>query len=372
MASNPAQRNVNGHSVQSSSSAATLNDSYPPTNVLVTGLRRSGKTSMLQVIFHHCLPKDTFFLDPTSKVQKICTDSAIPLEFWDCPGNLPLTSLPLHQFSTLMFVVDIQDNFNYSIPQLVETVVAACRENPDINVEVFVHKADVLADDYKIGSCCLFLCGSSYGMERLHTFCSPLETYRHVQQRVFDELQDTGLEIEMLQLQFHLTSIYDHSIYESFSQVVQRLIDPLPYLEDLMNVFCANSRLSKAFLFDTHSRIYVATDASPVDGATHNLCCDYVHLISQFIPLYRDQAQSDSNDPSRWSSSSVRLNPDTTLAYWQITSTLAMVVLLPSETYDSRRGLVEYNLVFFKEGVQEILQVEAERCRQLAAPVLAS
>lgn len=72
---------------------------------------------------------------------------------------------------------------------------------------------------------------------------SILETYRHVQQRVFDELQDdTSLEIEMLQLQFHLTSIYDHSIYESFSQVVQRVIDPLPYLEDLMNVFCAVSR----------------------------------------------------------------------------------------------------------------------------------
>jgi Ras-related GTP-binding protein C/D len=49
-----------------------------------------------------------------------------------------------------------------------------------------------------------------------------------------------------------------------------------------------------------------------------------------------------------------------------------MVVLLPSETYDSRRGLVEYNLVFFKEGVQEILEVEAERCRQLATPVSAS
>ena len=46
----------------------------------------------------------------------------------------------------------------------------------------------------------------------------------------------------MLQMQFHLTSIYDHSIYESFSQVVQRLIDPLPYLEDLMNVFCAVSK----------------------------------------------------------------------------------------------------------------------------------
>jgi Ras-related GTP-binding protein C/D len=50
-------------------------------------------------------------------------------------------------------------------------------------------------------------------------------------------------------------------------------------------------------------------------------------------------------------------------------SNLAIVVLVPSETYDTRRGLVEYNLVFFKEGVQEILDVEAgERCLRPAEP----
>ena len=74
----------------------------------------------------------------------------------------------------------------------------------------------------------------------------------------------------------------------------------------------------------------------------------------------------------------MRLNPDTTLAYWQVSryvrllalqglahtifathSNLAIVALLPSETYMTRRGLIEYNLVFFKQGVQEILEVEA-------------
>jgi len=42
-------------------------------------------------------------------------------------------------------------------------------------------------------------------------------------------------------------------------------------------------------------------------------------------------------------------------------SNLTIVALLPSETYDTRRGLVEYNLVFFKVAVREILDVEAAR-----------
>ena len=48
-----------------------------------------------------------------------------------------------------------------------------------------------------------------------------------------------------------------------------------------------NSQSPKAFLFDTTSRLYVATDASPVDTATHNLCCDYLQMLNTFGPLYR-------------------------------------------------------------------------------------
>jgi hypothetical protein len=40
---------------------------------------------------------------------------------------------------------------------------------------------------------------------------------------------------------FHLTSVYDHSIREAFSRVLHKLIDSLPYLEDLLNVFCSVS-----------------------------------------------------------------------------------------------------------------------------------
>ncbi|KAF8525955.1 Gtr1/RagA G protein [Hysterangium stoloniferum] len=217
---------------------------------------------MLQVMFKNYSPKQTLYIEPTTKIQKMRINSAIPLELWDCPGNVPLPTLPLNDFSTILFVIDIQDNFNYSIPRLVDVITTVYHVNPEINIEVFVHKADVLADDYRI------------------------DTNRHVQQRIIDDLTDASLDVESLQLQFHITTIYDHSIHESFSLVVQKLIDPLPYLEELLNVFCANSRLSKAFLFDTNSRIYVATDASPVDAATHNVCCDYVQMMSQFAPLY--------------------------------------------------------------------------------------
>jgi Ras-related GTP-binding protein C/D len=54
-------------------------------------------------------------------------------------------------------------------------------------------------------------------------------------------LLDTEPEYEQMPVNFHLTSVYDHSIREAFSRVLHKLIDSLPYLEDLLNVFCSVS-----------------------------------------------------------------------------------------------------------------------------------
>lgn len=55
----------------------------------------------------------------------------------------------------------------------------------------------------------------------------------------------------------------------------------------------------------------------------------------------------------------------TTLTYHLITPQLALLALLPTAVFDSKRGLVEYNVVFFREGVQEICDVEEEARRHV-------
>ena len=48
---------------------------------------------------------------------------------------------------------------------------------------------------------------------------------------------------------FYLTSIYDHSIFEAFSKVVQKLIPQLPTLENLLNIFISVSKENPTFLW---------------------------------------------------------------------------------------------------------------------------
>ncbi|KAG7089432.1 hypothetical protein E1B28_011118 [Marasmius oreades] len=371
------------------------------TRILLLGLRRSGKSSIHQVLFNNLPPKECFFLDATMRVVKHTYDTIIPLEIWDCPGNVTVETLgaPLSHFSTLIFVIDIRDLYNQPISKLVEFIMAAYHQNPNINLEVFVHKAEKLHEDDKI------------------------ENFRQINERVGDRLLDENPEYEQMALNFHLTSIYDHTLHEAFSHVLHKLIDSLPYLEDLLNVFCANSQSPKAFLFDAQSRLYVATDASPVDSATHNLCCDNLAMLNSFRPLYRSVSASAQRHrrrpipptppPSASSSSSLSTDPQsttddsvattpkatsiyhpeqdssenrnnkphtvekglfypsaaislhasppgTTLSCHVITEHLVLIALLPTPVFEGRRGLIEYNVVFFREGVQEIGAVERE------------
>jgi Ras-related GTP-binding protein C/D len=50
----------------------------------------------------------------------------------------------------------------------------------------------------------------------------------------------------------------------------------------------------------------------------------------------------------------------TTLTYHLITQNIALLALIPTGVYEDRRGLVEYNVVFLRQGVQEICDVEDE------------
>lgn len=204
-----------------------------------------------------------FRVVPTLLYTSSDISTVIPLEIWDCPANTTVESLgvPLSHFSTIIFVIDIrvcfipvnldtlplsvyrlimklnifQDLYSQPISKLVEFIVAAYHDNPNIGLEVFVHKAEKLQEEDKIGQSYLAWASSR------SDFIIFLENFRQIHERVSDRLLDLSPEYEQMQLNFHLTSVYDHSLLEAFSRVLHKLIESLPYLEELLNVFCAVS-----------------------------------------------------------------------------------------------------------------------------------
>ncbi|CAJ0832115.1 10082_t:CDS:10, partial [Entrophospora sp. SA101] len=217
--------------------------------LLIMGLKRSGKSSIQKVVFHKMLANETLFI-----------------EIWDFPGQIDYfdlafdSSIIFGEYGALIFVIDAQDDYFKALNRLHQTITQAYSFNQELVFEVFIHKVDELSEEFKF------------------------DTLREIQQRTTDELADIGLE--NVPINFYLTSIYDHSIFEAFSKVVQKLILQLPTLENLLNILCANSGIEKAFLFDINSKIYVATDSSPVDIQSYELCSDMIDVIIDISEIY--------------------------------------------------------------------------------------
>ena len=219
-----------------------------------------------------------------------------------------------------------------------------------------------------------------------------IEAQRDIYQRANDDLVDAGLE--GIHLGFYLTSIYDHSIFEAFSKVVQKLIPQLPTLENLLNILISNSGIEKAFLFDVVSKIYIATDSSPVDMQSYELCCDMIDVVIDMMFIYgvnenhRDEVingggggggsgsatangasgsgSSADSDPAHEggcafdtsSSAVIRLNNATVLYMRNVNKYLALVCILREDSFDFQ-GLIDYNFHCFRRAIQDVFELRA-------------
>jgi Ras-related GTP-binding protein C/D len=71
-------------------------------------------------------------------------------------------------------------------------------------------------------------------------------------------------------------------------------------------------------------------------------------------------ASVNKDSRSFYPSAAVTLAQGATLTYHLITPQLALLAMLHPGVFEERRGLLEYNAVFFREGVQEIAVVERD------------
>jgi len=305
--------------------------------VLLMGLRRSGKSSIQKVIFNKMSPNETLFLESTSRISRdeILTSSFIAFSIYNFPGQLDFMDQNVSDdiFSgisgSVVFVIDAQDDYTDALNNLLEVIQRVYKINQNIIFEVFIHKVDCVSDDNKF------------------------EIQKDIYQRVKEDLFE--LNLEFIKISYHLTSIYDHSIYEAFSKVVQKLIPQLELLENLLNVFISSCKVEKAFLFDVQSKIYIATDGSPVDIQSYELACEMIDCVVDISNLYGTKENAESSFDSN-SASIIKLNNNnnnnTILYLRQVNTYLALVAIIRGDNFN-KQGVIDFNFACFKEAIKD-------------------
>lgn len=304
------------------------------------GLRRSGKTSIASVVFAKLSPSESLFLESTTRVHKtdVSSSSFVQFQVWDFPGQLDYFDSTFDSekifgdCGAMIFVLDSQDEYTEAMQKLHATLRHVHKVNPKVVLEVFIHKVDGLSDDQRI------------------------ETQRDIQQKVMDALQDDGLED--IHPSFHLTSIFDHSIFEAISKVIQKLIPNMDALENLLDLLISNCGMEKAFLIDVMSKIYIANDSGPVDMQTYELCSDMIDVTMDLSSIYGSGEAGDVVAYDENSSSIMRLKrPGQNLVLYlrEVNKYLALVCVMKEECYN-RAGVINYNFRHFKQAIEEILR----------------
>lgn len=314
--------------------------------ILLMGLRRGGKSSICKVVFHNMQPLDTLYLESTSKPTSEQFLSLIDLSVMELPGQLNYfeptydSERLFSSVGALVYVIDSQDEYLNALTNLSMIIEYAYKVNPNIHIEVLIHKIDGLSEDYRI------------------------DAQRDIMQRTGDELLDLGLE--GVQVSFYLTSIFDHSIYEAFSRIVQKLIPELPSLENMLDNLVAHSSIDKVFLFDVNSKIYVATDSSPVDIQTYEVCAEFIDITIDLDDLYvdsdrKERTQTNVNKDEIKSIS--YLSNGSILYLKQMIRGLALVALIrndedneeeKSENMDELLTIIDYNVGLFKKALMKM------------------
>jgi len=202
--------------------------------------------------------------------------SFMDFQVWDFPGQLEYLepSFDLEDIfgslGALVWVIDAQDDYLDAVARLNRTILTVQQYYPSINIEVlFTKLMACLRSTAPIPSKTLF------SVSLIAQWC-------WVRERSSPLLP---------------TSIYDYSVFEAFSKVIQKLIPQLSTLENLINILANNCGFEKTYLFDVLSKIYIASDTRPVTCLLWDVFRLYRrhcwHFRALFMGSSRPQAEGE-------------------------------------------------------------------------------
>lgn len=354
--------------------------------VLLMGLKKSGKTSIQKVVFENLQPHDSTNLRTTVQPEKttVKSNEFVKFEVWDFPGqNDPLGTTNnggpggvgtnrstiaaniLENCGAIVFVMDCTDNVEDATKRLIETVCSAHAVNPDLCVEVFLHKVDALNE------------------------VQQNDQLLQVRRSVEDVVKGRIDVKRQLRLNFNLTSIYDHSVFQAFSIVVQKLIrTQLPYVLELLGMLNGNSQLDLSYLFLSRSKIFIGeVERNRTRTRTYDLCSDAIDVMMRvegiygghkfakknpkFSPQQQQQATAaaegtEEGAPSpvgaHLASSVIHLSSDDVIYVRELPNELTVVMMLRDESFQNK-ALIDFNVSVFSSAVSEVFQAGSPNAR---------
>ena len=312
-------------------------------DIIIMGTSKSGKTSIKRVVFDKMSPHESVFNEPTTQIDSLQVDNLgyAKLTVTEFPSNFigeKGTAMDLNYFQTcglIIYVFDSLDTSSQPFDYFKDNVFPLLLKHPDISLAIFTHKTD-------------------------STNINPSELSKQkgeIQTRFKDILSKCTHDINV---NFYSTSIYDYSLFETFSKIFQKMIPQNNLLSSLLDHLTFSCRFEKAYLFDVFNKIYLAIDSSPMEAQTYEICSDMIDVVLDMSGIYGDDINTDAYFDDN-STSLININntersenSKSVLYLRFIDSNLALISIINEENFE-RPHILDYNIKLFRNAVKKIL-----------------
>ncbi|CAF3313802.1 unnamed protein product [Rotaria socialis] len=305
--------------------------------LLMWGLTKSGKTSIIKLIFEKMTAGETLQLPETKTIQihELSCGIHVRFQIRDVPGPKTTSLLDFDAYSsectTIVFILDATEDCSDAINLLVSSMQWMHSNGHNVRFEVLIHKIDGVHEPDR------------------------LDRHSHIQQQVTVMLHECSIEEPLIN--FYMTSIYDHSIHEAFSKIVQNQIRQLRALENMLDLVTASTQLDKIFVCDIYNKIFLASDTKPVESQISELCCDVVDVYTDISSIY---GTSKSPVLDSMSCCTVELSIGLVLYLKNINPTTALICILKKEPRINE-ALMDVNLNILKKNIQKLFLPNTKR-----------
>ena len=321
-------------------------------DIVITGASKSGKTSIKKVVFEKMSPYESVFNETTEKAEEFKVESLgycklkvteFPTNFFYEKSNDEYEKI-LSTCGALIFVLNSQESTNQQYEYFKNNIMPIFGKYKSISLSVFIHKKD-------------------------NTNISPSDFNKQkgeIQTKFKQMLTQYQKEASLKEIvtNFYVTSIYNSTLFETFSKIFQNMMPQNKILSILIDELTNSCRFEKAYLFDVFNKIYLAVDTSPTESPqTYEICSDIIDVVLDMSGIYGDESNIetesyfDDNSTCAIKISNVdkeESNSKSILCLKFIDYSLALIAIINEEEYE-RTNLVDYNVNIFRQAVRSIL-----------------
>jgi Ras-related GTP-binding protein C/D len=309
------------------------------------GTAKSGKTSIKKVVFEKMPPHESVLNETTIQIDPLQVESMgyakiCVTEFYTnfYQAKAAIADQINQFFSTcgmIIYVFDSQDGTSAPFDYFRDNVLPLLQKYPKTSLAIFTHKTD------------------SVNINK-----NDLSKQKgEIQTRFKDILNKANTEISV---SFYSTSIYDYSLFETFSKIFQKMMPQNNLLSNLLDSLTMNCKFEKSYLFDVFNKIYLAVDSSPMENQTYEICSDMIDVVLDMSGIYGEEnggeSYFDANSMSLIKISNCwKSDGDKSALYLRfIDSNLALIAIISEENYD-KPHLLNYNIEMFRNTVKKVL-----------------